>query len=196
MWPAATIERGDELSRQLNCTYVVVPQLISYVHVPIDIIHPLTSQFVVRTRKGLLRSATVQIGWMELLAPAAAGRERDNGGQLDKERCNGSSFVPYRSTTLLLTCLYSFVGASRCVGDEGTCTSAGWVRRMIPSSLIFIFSFYAQQWQKKTKINYLPAKENKYLLNKLEMRGIDPRTSRMLSERSTIWATSPGCVVL
>ena len=25
----------------------------------------------------------------------------------------------------------------------------------------------------------------------LEMRGIDPRTSRMLSERSTIWATSP-----
>ena len=100
------MERGDELSRQLNCTYVVVPQLISYVHVPIDIIHPLTSQFVVRTRKGLLRSATVQIGWMELLAPAAAGRERDNGGQLDKERCNGSSFVPYCSTTLLLTCLY------------------------------------------------------------------------------------------
>ena len=26
---------------------------------------------------------------------------------------------------------------------------------------------------------------------KLEMRGIDPRTSRMQSERSTIWATSP-----
>ena len=26
---------------------------------------------------------------------------------------------------------------------------------------------------------------------KKEMRGIDPRTSRMLSERSTIWATSP-----
>ena len=26
---------------------------------------------------------------------------------------------------------------------------------------------------------------------KVEMRGIDPRTSRMLSERSTIWATSP-----
>ena len=26
---------------------------------------------------------------------------------------------------------------------------------------------------------------------KLEMRGIDPRTSRMLSERSTIWSTSP-----
>ena len=25
------------------------------------------------------------------------------------------------------------------------------------------------------------------------MRGIDPRTSRMLSERSTIWATSPSC---
>ena len=25
----------------------------------------------------------------------------------------------------------------------------------------------------------------------LEMRGIDPRTSRMLSKRSTIWATSP-----
>jgi hypothetical protein len=25
----------------------------------------------------------------------------------------------------------------------------------------------------------------------MEMRGIDPRTSRMLSERSTIWATSP-----
>ena len=25
----------------------------------------------------------------------------------------------------------------------------------------------------------------------LEMRGIDPRTSRMLSERSTIWPTSP-----
>ena len=29
------------------------------------------------------------------------------------------------------------------------------------------------------------------LKNVLEMRGIDPRTSRMLSERSTIWATSP-----
>ena len=26
----------------------------------------------------------------------------------------------------------------------------------------------------------------------MEMRGIDPRTSRMLSERSTIWATSPS----
>ena len=26
---------------------------------------------------------------------------------------------------------------------------------------------------------------------KLENRGIDPRTSRMLSERSTIWASSP-----
>ena len=25
----------------------------------------------------------------------------------------------------------------------------------------------------------------------MEMRGIDPRTSRMLNERSTIWATSP-----
>ena len=25
----------------------------------------------------------------------------------------------------------------------------------------------------------------------LEMRGMDPRTSRMLSERSTIWATYP-----
>ena len=29
------------------------------------------------------------------------------------------------------------------------------------------------------------------LKNVLEMRGIDPRTSRMLSERSTIWAISP-----
>lgn len=28
-------------------------------------------------------------------------------------------------------------------------------------------------------------------IKKMEMRGIDPRTSRMLSERSTIWATSP-----
>ena len=27
----------------------------------------------------------------------------------------------------------------------------------------------------------------------LETRGIDPRTSHMLSERSTIWATSPSC---
>ncbi len=27
---------------------------------------------------------------------------------------------------------------------------------------------------------------------KVEVRGIDPRTSRMLSERSTIWATPPG----
>ena len=25
----------------------------------------------------------------------------------------------------------------------------------------------------------------------LELRGIDPRTSHMLSERSTIWATAP-----
>ena len=33
----------------------------------------------------------------------------------------------------------------------------------------------------------------------LEMQGIDPRTSRMLSERSTIWATSPtiqNCFIL
>ena len=30
----------------------------------------------------------------------------------------------------------------------------------------------------------------------MEMRGIDPRTSRMLSERSTIWATSPWLVLL
>jgi hypothetical protein len=29
-------------------------------------------------------------------------------------------------------------------------------------------------------------------MKKLEMRGIDPRASRMLSERSTIWATSPN----
>ena len=29
------------------------------------------------------------------------------------------------------------------------------------------------------------------LKNALEMRGIDPRTSRKLSERSTIWATTP-----
>ena len=27
---------------------------------------------------------------------------------------------------------------------------------------------------------------------KMEMQGIDPHTSRMLSERSTIWATSPN----
>ena len=27
--------------------------------------------------------------------------------------------------------------------------------------------------------------------NILELRGIDPRTSHMLSERSTIWATAP-----
>ena len=30
----------------------------------------------------------------------------------------------------------------------------------------------------------------------LETRGIDPRTSHMLSERSTIWATSPVLKVL
>ena len=30
----------------------------------------------------------------------------------------------------------------------------------------------------------------------MEMRGIDPRTSRMLSERSTIWATSPFMIFL
>ena len=28
--------------------------------------------------------------------------------------------------------------------------------------------------------------------NHLELRGIDPRTSHMLSERSTIWATAPA----
>lgn len=33
--------------------------------------------------------------------------------------------------------------------------------------------------------NYIEEKEA------LENRGIDPRTSRMLSERSTIWASSP-----
>ena len=31
----------------------------------------------------------------------------------------------------------------------------------------------------------------KYIKNILEMPGIDPGTSRMLSERSTIWATPP-----
>ena len=30
----------------------------------------------------------------------------------------------------------------------------------------------------------------------LEAPGIDPGTSRMLSERSTIWATPPPCVKL
>ena len=35
--------------------------------------------------------------------------------------------------------------------------------------------------------------EKTFLLLKiqLELRGIDPRTSHMLSERSTIWATAP-----
>ena len=32
-------------------------------------------------------------------------------------------------------------------------------------------------------------KERKKII--LELRGIDPRTSHMLSERSTIWATAP-----
>ena len=35
---------------------------------------------------------------------------------------------------------------------------------------------------------FMKSKEKKVL----ETRGIDPRTSHMLSERSTIWATSPG----
>ena len=39
---------------------------------------------------------------------------------------------------------------------------------------------------------YHQKKRNRRILkNVMEMRGIDPRTSRMLSERSTIWATSP-----
>ena len=32
---------------------------------------------------------------------------------------------------------------------------------------------------------------NAKIKNILEVQGIDPRTSRMLSERSTIWATPP-----
>ena len=40
------------------------------------------------------------------------------------------------------------------------------------------------------KIFFLEIRQNK----KLETPGIDPGTSRMLSERSTIWATSPHCV--
>ena len=43
-------------------------------------------------------------------------------------------------------------------------------------------------WGQKTNI-----KNKKLKKKKMEMRGIDPRTSRMLSERSTIWATSPSC---
>ena len=44
--------------------------------------------------------------------------------------------------------------------------------------------------------NFFPVSANtnqnyRILKNVLEMRGIDPRTSRMLSERSTIWATFP-----
>ena len=40
--------------------------------------------------------------------------------------------------------------------------------------------------------HYQQKNENyRILKNFSEMRGIDPRTSRMLSERSTIWATSP-----
>ena len=35
------------------------------------------------------------------------------------------------------------------------------------------------------------AKLKKKNEKEVEMRGIDPRTSRMLSERSTIWATPP-----
>ena len=38
-----------------------------------------------------------------------------------------------------------------------------------------------------------PNDPRKNFKKKLEMQGIDPRTSRMLSERSTIWATSPNC---
>ena len=34
------------------------------------------------------------------------------------------------------------------------------------------------------------------LFNTLEMRGIDPRTSHMLSERSTTWATSPDHLLI
>ena len=41
-------------------------------------------------------------------------------------------------------------------------------------------------WNKSADIKREIAKK------RMENRGIDPRTSRMLSERSTIWASSPG----
>ena len=62
--------------------------------------------------------------------------------------------------------------------------------------LFFTKSFIYWNWlyQKSPKgtiflqqANELTAKNNW-----LEVRGIDPRTSRMLSERSTIWATAPS----
>ena len=45
--------------------------------------------------------------------------------------------------------------------------------------------------RKKGEKNEKKKEEQK---NHLELRGIDPRTSHMLSERSTIWATSPPLV--
>ena len=51
--------------------------------------------------------------------------------------------------------------------------------------ILRIFIYYVQHNHKNEMI-YLRS-----LSKKLEMRGIDPRASHMLSERSTIWATPP-----
>ena len=48
------------------------------------------------------------------------------------------------------------------------------------------FSFVAS-YSKDVKINI----KNLWSLHQMEMRGIEPRASRMQSERSTMWATSP-----
>ena len=52
-------------------------------------------------------------------------------------------------------------------------------------SIVIIFNLKNKRKQKVEKIKKIKSEKNKRK-QKLEMRGIDPRTSRMLSERSTI----------
>ena len=74
-----------------------------------------------------------------------------------------------RGTNRFLSMLCTVSGASFCILDIQT-------------------HFFFRPNEAACRISYFDFQAP---FEKLEMRGIDPRTSRMLSEHSTIWATSP-----
>ena len=85
-----------------------------------------------------------------------------------------TSFVgPMCSDQSMMRWLFLSLASFGCVGE--------WMDRMEVWH-VALNSWHKKSWGKSGGL--------------VEMRGIDPRTSRMLSERSTIWATSPFDVVL
>ena len=61
--------------------------------------------------------------------------------------------------------------------------------------MFFAFLSSEKMYGNSSQIFWIVAWRFFFVMQNVEMRGIDPRTSRMLSERSTIWATSPYSLV-